>query len=96
MGMNAATMLTSDAGLDFGGKIVPAGSYRLTAKRVGENDWHLVINTDGGATEVPLMTKEVSASVEKLSIELEAKSASKGEFRMAWGMLSVSTTFSVK
>ena len=96
MGMNAATMLTSDAGLDFGGKMVPAGSYRLTAKRVGENDWHLVINTDGGATEVPLMTKQGGESVEKLSIELEAKSASKGEFRMAWGMLAVSTTFSVK
>ena len=96
MGMNAATMLTSDAGLDFGGKMVAAGSYRLTAKRVGENDWHLVIDTDGGATEVPLLTKTLDQPVEKLSIELEAMSATKGEFRMAWGTLGVSTTFTVK
>jgi hypothetical protein len=96
MGMNAATTLITEATLVFGSESVVPGSYTLTAKRVGENDWHLVVNEDSGSTEVPLVTKTSSDSVETLSIELEAKSAKQGEFRMAWGTLSVSTSFTVK
>jgi len=96
MGMNAATTLTTESTLVFGSESVAPGSYTLTAKRVGENDWHLVVNKDSGSTEVPLVTKTSSDSVETLSIELEAKSAKEGEFRMAWGTLSVSTSFTVK
>ena len=96
MGMNTATTLKTEATLVFGSESVAAGDYRLTAKRVGENDWHLVISKDSGSVEVPLVTKTSTDSVETLSIELEAKSAAQGEFRMAWGTLSVSTTFAVK
>jgi hypothetical protein len=95
MGMNAATTLTTEATLTFGGETVAPGSYRLTAKRVGENDWHLVIDKDSGPSEVPLVADSAASSVETLTIELEAKSASQGEFRMAWGNLAVSTAFSV-
>jgi hypothetical protein len=96
MGMNAATKLTTEATLVFGGESVAPGSYTLTAKRVGENKWHLVVNMDNGSTEVPLVTKTSNDSVETLSIELEAKSATQGEFKMAWGKLSVSASFAVK
>jgi len=96
MGMNAATTLTTEAALTFGSETVAPGSYRLTAKRVGENDWHLVIDKDNASSEVPLVTNSAGSSVETLTIELEAKSSSQGEFRMAWGTLSVSTSFSVK
>jgi len=96
MGMNAATTLTTDATLVFGSEMVAPGSYTLTAKRVGENDWHLLISKDGGSVEVPLANKAGGGSVETLTIELEAKSSSQGEFTMSWGTLSVSTSFSVK
>jgi len=96
MGMNAATTLTTEASLVFGSESFAPGSYTLTAKRVGEDAWHLVISKDGNSTEVPLVSSTSNNSVETLSIELEEKSATQGEFRMAWGQLSVSTPFSVK
>jgi hypothetical protein len=96
MGMNAATTLTTEATLVFGSETVAPGSYRLTAKRVGENDWHLVITEDDGTSEVPLVTNASSDSVETLTIELKAKNSSQGEFMMSWGTLSVSTSFAVK
>lgn len=96
MGQNAATTLNSEATLVFGSETFQPGEYRLTAKRVGENDWHLVISKDGGSVEVPLVTETVGESVETLTIEIEAKSAKQGEFRMAWGALAVRASFTVK
>ena len=95
MGMNAATTLTTEATLVFGSERVAPGNYRLTAKRVGENDWHLVITQDNSSVEVPLVTKSVG-SVETLTIELKANSATQGEFNMSWGTLGVSTSFTVQ
>ncbi len=96
MGMNAATTLTSEATLLFGDQSIAPGNYRLTAKRVGENDWHLVFNHDSGSTEVPLVTGTAADPVETLTIELKVKSATQGEFNMAWGKLVVSSPFAVK
>ena len=96
MGMNAATTLTSEVTLEFGGEAVMPGTYKLTAKRVGDDDWHLIISNDSGSTEVPLVSSSAEEPVETLSIELEEKNATLGEFRMAWGELAVNTTFSVK
>lgn len=96
MGMNAATTLTAEATLIFGSESFAPGSYSLTAKRLGENEWHLVVSTDSGSKEVPLITSTLNDPVETLSIELVAKSATQGEFRMAWGQLSVTAPFTVK
>jgi len=96
MGLNAATTLNSEATLVFGSESVQPGEYRLTAKRVGENDWHLVISKDDNSAEVPLVTETAGESVETLTIEIEAKSAKQGLFRMAWGTLIVSSSFTVK
>lgn len=95
MGMNTATMLKTDAMLHFGDVMVAAGEYRLTAKRVSETDWHLVIAKDETMIEVPLKDEESKESVEVFTITLEAKDGSHGHFNMAWGAMSVGADFSV-
>jgi hypothetical protein len=89
MGMNDATTLTTEATLKFGGTVVKPGKYRLTAKRVAEDAWHLIINQDSGDNiEVPLNNEERSELVETFTITLDA-----GHFSMEWGSLRVGTAF---
>lgn len=97
MGMNAATTLKTDAALDFGGKTVPAGTYTLTAKRVAEDSWHLIVaDESGSATEVPLQTSDPDSPVETFTIDLTSKGGSTGHFSMAWGELKAGTEFNVQ
>jgi len=92
MGMNDATTLTTEATLKFGDKIVAPGKYRLTAKRVTEDLWHLVISPDSGdAIEVPLNNEERSELVETFTIELKP-----AHFTMEWGALRVGAEFEVQ
>lgn len=97
MGKDTATTLKSDAGLKFGDTVVPAGSYRLTAKRVAEDAWHLVFTPEGGsAVEVPLKNHSASESVELFTIKVEDAGNGKGKFSMAWGTWALGTEFSVQ
>jgi hypothetical protein len=96
MGMNAATTMSTEASLNFGGTTIGPGKYTLTAKRAGENKWHLVFAGDGGNAEVPLTTHKAEDSVETFTIDLSSMGGNKGLFFMAWGDLKVGTEFTVK
>jgi hypothetical protein len=96
MGMNTETSLTTEVTLDFDGKTVAPGKYRLTAKRVAEDKWHLVVTQDSGTVEVPLTAGAAGSPVETFTIELKAENATTGHFSMAWGALNVGTAFTVK
>lgn len=96
MGKDTATTLNSEGKLKFGDKVVEAGSYRLTAKRVTEDSWHLVIANDGGSVEVPLKNLGSTDSVEVFTINLEGKGGNQGSFSMAWGTLALGTEFAVE
>ena len=96
MGSNAATTLNTAAKLAFGDTMIEAGEYRLTAKRVSESDWHLVITNDDGAVEVPLKTGTATSSVETFKITLASNGSDSGTFTMEWGTLKAGTDFKVK
>ena len=95
MGMNNATTINTEGTLSFGDKKINPGSYTLIAKRVAEDQWHLVFKTDSGDIEVPLMNGKVEESVELFTISLDAVGGNKGVFSMAWGSLNVGIQFSV-
>lgn len=92
MGMNAETTLTTEASLKFGDQVVAPGKYRLTAKRMAEDAWHLVISQESGdSIEVPLTNEERSELVETFTITLEPN-----HFSMAWGSLNIGTSFTAQ
>ena len=91
MGMNTETTLNTEATLKFGDKVVEPGKYRLTAKRVTEDSWRLVINQESGNIEVPLNNEERSELVEIFTITLDP-----GHFLMEWGAMRVGTDFEVQ
>jgi hypothetical protein len=96
MGADAATTLKSEADLAFGAVAVPKGDYTLTAKKVDEGKWHLVItDKDKKAVEVPLATTSVKESVEVFTIELSGEKG-KGELEMTWGTTSLKAAFTAK
>ncbi len=96
MGKDAATTLKTDGSLRFGGQVVAPGTYRLTAKRVAEDSWHLVISSDQNTVEVPLQNNPGGEAVETFTINLEAKGGNQGRFSMAWGTMAVGTDFTVE
>ncbi len=96
MGADAATTLDTQAKLKFGDQVIEPGNYRLTAKRVGETDWHLLVNGDAGNLEIPLETGEPGSSVESFTINLESKGGNQGRFSMAWGTMKTAADFSVE
>jgi hypothetical protein len=96
MGADAATRLTTQADLAFGAVAVPKGEYTLTAKKVEEGKWHLILtDSDKKAVEVPLATTSLKESVELFTIELKGDKG-KGEFEMKWGTTSLKAPFSAK
>lgn len=105
-GKDAATMLNSEADLQFGDVTVPKGSYSLFAKKVDENTWHLIVNkqtgqwgTDHNAdmdlAEIPLKTNASPDSVETFTIKLSAN-GNKGTLSAAWGAVVLSADFTAK
>ena len=97
MGSNAATTLKTDARLKFGDTVVEPGTYRLTATRVSEDRFHLVVNRDsGGNIEVPLTRSSLGSSVETLTINLDSKGGSAGTFSMSWGNTKLAADFTAE
>jgi hypothetical protein len=75
---------------------VPKGDYTLSAKKVDEDQWHLILtDKDKKAVEVPLTTTSVKESVEIFTIELSGEKG-KGEFEMTWGTTSLKAAFTAK
>ncbi len=102
-GKDAATMLTSEADLQFGDVKVPKGSYSLFAKKIDDNTWHLVVNKQTGqwgtnhdATqdlfEIPLKKSSGGDSVEAFTIELTGK-GNDGTLSASWGTVVLSANF---
>jgi len=102
-GMNAATVLTSEANLHFGDIKVPKGSYSLFAKKVDENTWHLIVNKQTGQWgtnhdaaqdlfETPLKKSAGADSVEAFTIALAGK-GSAGTLTATWGNVVLSADF---
>jgi len=96
MGADGATTLKTEADLMFGDQKVAAGSYRLSAKRVAEDQWHLLVAGDQDqVTEVPLSLSSAGPegfSVEMLTIELTDKDGT-AHFALKWGQSALKTTF---
>lgn len=101
MGKDAATTLTSDVDLDFGGKKVAKGKYTLVAKRVDADNWNLLVLSKGDAfrfdpagvvAEVPMQVSKNSQPVEVETIELVGKDNT-GTMTLTWGTLKASANF---
>lgn len=102
-GKDAATVLSSDADLQFGDVKVPKGSYSLFAKKVDENTWHLIVNKQTGQWgtnhdaaqdlfEIPLKKSAGADSVEAFTIALSGK-GNAGTLTASWGTVVLSADF---
>lgn len=105
-GMNQGTTITTEADLEFGSVTVPAGSYTILAKKVGDSAWHLILNkaTDLWGTnrdesqdlqEIPFKVGKTESPVEAFTIELHG-SGSSGTMKAMWGDTSLAVDFTVK
>lgn len=111
LGADYATVLHTDADLDFNGLAVPAGEYSLYIA-LDKGKWQLIVNkqtgqwgiTMGGGTtddpskdvgRVPLAMGKPPAVVEQLKIALSS-TGSKGKLDIAWENVAASAPFSVK
>ena len=112
LGADYATVLHTDADLDFNGLAVPAGDYSLYVA-LDKGKWQLIINKqtgqwgikmDGSTTDdpskdlgrVPLTMSKPSAPVEQLKIDLTGTSGNKGKLDVAWENVQASAPFTVK
>ncbi len=92
LGANAATTITSDADLDFGGTRVAKGKHILLARLAEAGKWSLIVSNKGafefepGAklAEIPLELREGKDSAEDLTITLTNQNG-KGVVEIAWG-----------
>ncbi len=94
MGSNQATKLVSEVNLQFGDKVVQAGSYSLWAKRAGEgwtvlvhpeaDVWGMPVKKEGFIAELALKYEKIEEPVQYMTIELKAE-GEELEFRLAWG-----------
>lgn len=102
-GANAATGLTTDADLRFGGVTVPRGSYTLFTLPSPEG-WLLIVNRQTGqwGTEydpaqdqvrIPLQVSALDEPVEQFAIELVPGETGTGTLRMAWENTGLSLPF---
>lgn len=103
MGADAATTLTTETDLVSQAAVVPGGSYSLFARKKGERQWELIVNSANGihgtqydeaknVAVVPLKFEEIESPVELFTIELEPAEGGV-QFEMAWGNARLSATF---
>jgi hypothetical protein len=100
MGADAATTLTTEANLSFGGTAVAKGSYILTATKDEKGTWTLNVR-DGKDREkllasVPLANVALQDSIEMFTIELRATDKDKGELELQWGTAGMKAAFTAK
>jgi hypothetical protein len=103
MGNNQATVITTPVDLTFGSVKVPKGAYSLWLKRVAQDKFELVFNSQTGqwgmshdptkdVYQIPMTKEALSNSVEIFLIEL--KDAPKGGvFSLSWGTAKLSADF---
>jgi hypothetical protein len=92
--------------LDFGGKIVPAGTYTLFTKLDQGGKWELIVNkqtkqwgTDYNAAQdlvrIPMTVTSNNAVVEKMEIQVKPAGAG-GEIIIAWDTYKAVAAFKAK
>ena len=103
-GANAATQFKTDRGLDFGGKVLPAGFYTLWTVPTASG-WKLVVNSETGqwGTEhkadkdvltLDMKTSTLPSEVERFTIGVEP-SATGGTINLDWDTTRASAAFTV-
>ena len=101
MGADAATSLTTETDLVAQDSVIPGGSYSLFARKKGERQWELIVNSANGihgtqydesknVAVIPLEFEETEAPVELFTIELKPAEAGV-QFQMAWGSARLTT-----
>lgn len=106
MGADAATTLTTEVELESQGAVIPGGSYSLFARKKGERQWELIINSANGIhgtqydearniAVVPLEFVETESPVELFTVELEPVDDGV-QFQMAWGSARLLAKFQAR
>jgi DUF2911 family protein len=107
LGADTSTTYKSDADVDFGSALVPAGTYSLWMQRGAQgHSWSLVFNRQHGqwgtdhdasqdAVTLPLNTLKADNPVEALTITLK-KTNFGGNLEIQWGSLREVASFKVK
>jgi hypothetical protein len=106
LGMNQATTIQTGVDLYTCCGVVKEGSYSLWAKKVGENKWELIFNSETGQwgtqhnalkdiLSVPMQLEASKESIEQFTITV-VKTAKGGEIRCAWGTQILVAEFSTK
>lgn len=106
LGMNEATVARTSSDIYTCCGVIKAGAYSLWAKKVGDNKWEMVFNSQTGQwgtmhdptkdiLSVPMTVETSKQSVEKFTITI-VKTAKGGEFRCAWGTQVLVMEFTTK
>jgi len=109
MGADKSTTYTSDARLSVGKTTVPAGSYSLWLKKVGDRSFELVFNKQVGQwgtqysgaiddiATIPMDFSEGAEAVEVFTLTLaKGAKANSGELTLQWGKLVLKAPFTLK
>ena len=105
-GADEATLLTTDKPLDFGGTVIPAGTYSLFTLPE-ENGAKLIINKQTGQwgtrydekqdlARVDLKKSALPQPAEQFTISIEKNDGGGGALKLMWENVSYSTVFSVQ
>jgi len=100
IGADIATVIESDADLDFGGARVPKGKHVLLARLIAPGQWSLVVSSESinhyqpsaKLAEVPMEVQQLSAPVEELTINLSSEGG-QGIIAISWGTQKLSAAF---
>lgn len=106
LGMDQATTLKTTFDLYTCCGLIKAGSYSLWAKKVAEDKWGLIFNSQTGqwgtqhdplrdVLSVPMKLQTSKQNVEQFTITL-VKTANGGEIHCAWGAQVLIAEFSTK
>jgi hypothetical protein len=97
MGADAETTLKTETDLSVGTATVPKGEYVLTAKRVSESEWSLIVSKPDktSVAEVPLKASTLPESVEMFTIDI-ASQGKDGSVTLKWGTTALQAPVSAK
>lgn len=101
VGADAPTTLQSDAALDFGGRVVPKGTYILLVRYLAPGIWSLVVSKEpvkdydpaSRIAEVLMHVEKRPTITEQLTIQIDDQHG-KGSIDIAWGHYLLLAPFS--
>jgi hypothetical protein len=106
-GADEATTLKTDADLEMGTTIVPAGSYTLWVLTDAEGRWTLIVNKQTGQwgtmydekqdlARLAMQVTKRDKSVEQLTFSIEPMGADRAVLALEWGPYRASVPLAVK